>query len=162
MEQKKHKAAKDMVAGFLLVILGIYIAVQAVNMRIYNTFFDGPGFFPLIVGIVIAVLGVVLAFIGIRLGGVKELKEVCNATFVKKFITGDETVRVLVLIAMMVIYIYVLLGRMHFILSTSIYLVANFLYLKANRHWWVSVIIAVAASAIVYYAFKMGFGITMP
>ena len=105
--------------------------------------------------------GRILAFIGFKLGGVKQLKEVCNGPFLKAFITGEGTVRVVILTAMMVIYIWVLLGRIHFIASTSIYLAANFLYLKANRKWWMSIIIAVAPSAIVYYAFKLGFGITM-
>ncbi len=161
-EKKERSAAKDFVSGLLLVIFGIFIVVDALNMKIYNTFLDAPGFFPAIVGGVIILLGAVLAFIGFKLGGAKELKEVLNGPFLKQFITSDGTVRVLILIAMMVVYIWVLLGRMHFIIATSIYLIANFLYLKALKQWWLSIIIAVAMSAIVYYAFKLGFSITMP
>ena len=62
----------------------------------------------------------------------------------------------------MVVYIYGLLGRVHFIIATSIYLIANFLYLKATKQWWLGIIIAVAMSVIVFYAFKLGFGISMP
>ena len=160
-EKKQRNAAKDMVCGILLVIFGIYIIVDALNMKVYNIFIDAPGFFPTIVGAVIAILGGVLAFIGIKVGGVAELKEVCDGKFLKQFITSDGTVRVLILIAMMVVYIWVLLGRMHFIISTSIYLIANLLYLKATKQWWLSIIIAVASSAIVYFAFLYGFGIPM-
>ena len=85
-----------------------------------------------------------------------------NGAFLKAFVTSDATVRVLILILMMVVYIWGLLGRMHFIIATSIYLIANFLYLKAMKQWWISIIIAIAMSAIVYYAFKLGFSITMP
>lgn len=161
-EKKERNAAKDFVSGIVLVIFGAFILFDAMNMKIYNTFLDAPGFFPAIVGGVIIVLGAILAFIGYKLGGFAELKEVCNGEFLKQFITGEGTVRVLILIAMMVIYIWGLLGRMHFIIATSIYLVANFLYLKAMKQWWISIIIAVAMSAIVYYAFQLGFGITMP
>ena len=161
-EKKERNAAKDFVSGILLVILGIFILFDAMSMKIYNTFLDAPGFFPAIVGGVIIVLGAILAFIGYKLGGLTELKEVLNGAFLKQFITSDGTVRVLILIAIMVIYIWGLLGRMHFIIATSIYLIANFLYLKALKQWWLSIIIAVAMSAIVYYAFKLGFGITMP
>ena len=163
MQQKKERnAAKDFVSGLLLVLLGIFIMFDAMGMKVYNTFLDAPGFFPAIVGGVIIVLGAVLAFIGYRLGGLTELKEVMNGAFLKDFVTGESTVRVLILIAFMVVYIWGLLGRMHFIIATSIYLIANFLYLKAMKQWWLSIIIAVAMSAIVYYAFKLGFGITMP
>ena len=161
-EKKERNAAKDFVSGILLVILGIFILFDAMSMKIYNTFLDAPGFFPAIVGGVIIVLGAILAFIGYKLGGLAELKEVLNGAFLKQFITSDGTVRVLILIAIMVVYIWGLLGRMHFIIATSIYLIANFLYLKALKQWWLSIIIAVAMSAIVYYAFKLGFGITMP
>lgn len=160
-EQKQRNAAKDLVSGILLVLFGVYIVVDALGMKVYNTFIDAPGFFPTIVGAIIALLGGILAFIGFKLGGAGELREVLNGPFLKQFITSDSTVRVVVLIAMMVVYIWVLLGRMHFIIATSIYLIANFLYLKANKHWWMSIIIAVATAVIVYYAFKLGFGIMM-
>jgi len=161
-DKKERSAAKDFVSGLLLVLFGIFIVVDALNMKIYNTFLDAPGFFPAIVGGVIILLGAILAFIGYRLGGMKELKEVLNGTFLKQFVTSDGTVRVLILILMMIVYIWGLLGRMHFIIATSIYLIANFLYLKATKYWWLSIIIAVGMSAAVYYAFKIGFSITMP
>lgn len=163
MQKKKERnAAKDFVSGILVVLFGIFLIVDSLQMKVFNTFLDAPGFFPVIVGVVLIVLGAVLAFIGFKLGGINELKEVLDTAFLKQFITSDGTVRVLILIAMMVIYIWILLGRMHFIISTSIYLTANFLYLRATKHWWVSIIIAVATSAIVYYVFDIGFGITMP
>lgn len=163
MEKKnERKAAKDFASGIIVIVIGILIIIDSLNMKVFNTFLDAPGFFPVIVGGVIIVLGGALAFIGFRLGGAGELKEVMNVKSLKEGITGDESIRVLILIALMFVYIWVLLGRMHFILSTSIYLTANFLYLKATKHWWVSLIIAAATSTIVYYAFKLGFGITMP
>ena len=160
-EPKKRNAAKDLVSGVLLVCFGVYIIVDALNLKVYNTFIDAPGFFPTIVGAVIAVLGGILVFIALKLGGLRELKEVCNGKSLKAFLTDEATLRVVILIAMMVVYIWVLLGRVHFIAATSVYLIANFLYLKALERWWMSVIVAVATSAIVYYVFKLGFGIIM-
>jgi hypothetical protein len=163
MEEKKNRnAAKDLFCGILLVLFGIYIVVTSLGMKVYNTFIDAPGFFPTIVGAVIILLGGLLAFTGAKLGGFKELKEICNAEFLKAFFTSDSTIRVVILVAMMAVYIYILLGRVHFIIATSVYLIANFLYLRATKQWWLSILIAVAMSAIVYYAFKLGFGITMP
>ena len=163
MEEKKNRnAAKDLFCGILLVLFGVYIIVTSLGMKVYNTFIDAPGFFPTIVGAVIILLGGLLAFTGAKLGGIQEMKEICNVAFLKDFFTNDSTIRVVILVAMMAVYIYVLLGRVHFIIATSIYLIANFLYLRATKQWWVSVLIAVSMSAIVYYAFKLGFGITMP
>ena len=66
-DKKERNAAKDFVSGLLLVLFGIFIVVDALNMKIYNTFLDAPGFFPAIVGGVIILLGAILAFIGFRL-----------------------------------------------------------------------------------------------
>lgn len=163
MEEKKNRnAAKDFFCGILLVLFGIYVIIDSLNMKVYNTFLDAPGFFPTIIGGVLVVLGAVLAFIGFKLGGAKELKEVLNAQFIKEFVASDSTVRVLILVAFMVWYIWILLGRLHFIDATTIYLFVTFMYLKATKNWAVSLIIAVAVSVAVYYAFKLGFGITMP
>jgi len=163
MEEKKARnAAKDLFCGVLLVLFGIYVIIDSLNMKVYNTFIDAPGFFPTLIGAVLVLLGGILAFIGFKLGGARELKEVFSGAFIKEFITSDSTIRVVILVAMMVVYIYVLLGRVHFIIATSIYLIANFLYLKATKQWWLGIIIAVAMSVIVYYAFKLGFGISMP
>lgn len=160
--QKKRNAAKDFASGIALVLFGIYIIIESLNMKVYNTFIDAPGFFPLIIGIVLTVLGAILTVIGYKTGGVAELKEVLNGKFLKAFAKDDTTIRVLILLAMMVVYMYILVGRIHFILATTIYLTANFLYLKALKKWWVSIIVAVVASVVIYYAFQLGLGITMP
>ncbi len=158
----KKKSAADLFSGIVMVVLGVYIVIEALGMKVYNTFVDAPGFFPTIVGAIIAVLGAILAFIGCKLGGWSALRQTLTPTNLKAVVTRESTVRVLILVGMMVVYIWGLLGRIHFIASTSIYLAANFLYLKANKRWWLSIIIAVATAAIVYYAFKLGFGISMP
>ncbi len=163
MEEKKNRnAAKDLFCGALLVLFGIYIVVTSLNLKVYNTFLDAPGFFPTIVGAAIAILGAILAFIGFKLGGAGQLKEVFSGASLVRFFKNEGTIRVIILVAMMFIYIWVLLGRVHFIIATSIYLIANFLYLKATEKWWLGIIIAIAMSIIVFYAFKLGFGISMP
>lgn len=155
--------AKDLVFGFLLTAFGIFVIIDSLNMKIYKSFIDAPGFFPFIIGCALVVFGVVQTIIAVRSNGLKELKDVLSIGYLKNVLCNNRTIRVLILLGMMVIYIYVLLGRIHFILATSLYLTANFLYLKAfDRRWWLSFIVAVAASAAVYYGFRYGFKITLP
>lgn len=162
MEEKKRSAAKDCVVGILLAVFGVYVVVESLGMKIYNSFIDAPGFFPLIIGVVLTMLGVILAVIGIKAGGGKELKEILNPQFLKGFIKNDGTIRVLILLGMMAIYVYVLLGRIPFVAATSIYLAANFFYLHACKHWWSAILIAIVASFAVYFAFRYGFSIMLP
>ena len=162
MEEKKRGAAKDLVVGIVLAAFGVYVMAESLSMKIYNSFIDAPGFFPLIIGAVLTVLGAILAVTGVKAGGGRELKEILNLKFLKRFIKNASTLRVLILLGMMAIYVYVLLGRIPFVAATSIYLAANFFYLRACKHWWSAIIIAVVASFAVYFAFRYGFSIMLP
>lgn len=168
MGDKKRTAAMDLVFGVALVVFGIYVIISSLGMKYMHSFIDGAGFFPLIIGCVLTVLGALLAFTGIKLGGLKELKEVCTAKFVVDFFKNDGTIRVLILLAMMIIYMYVLIGLIGFNYATMIYLFCNFMYLQAFKKvgpipgWVIALIVSVALPFVVYYAFKMGLGVTLP
>ena len=167
-EQKKRSAAIDMVFGILLVFFSIYIIFSSLHMKFLKSFIDGAGFFPLIIGVVLVLLGAVLTFIGIKAGGVAELKEVLSTRFLKAFIKDDGTLRVLILVAMMAVYIFLLLELIGFLYATPIYLFVTFMYLKACKKlgpipgWMMAAIISVATSMIVYHAFRLGLGVTLP
>lgn len=47
--------------GFAFLILGIYVSVEALSWQVYNHEGPGPGFFPLVYGCAMAVLGFILA-----------------------------------------------------------------------------------------------------
>ncbi len=166
-EGKNRNAAINTALGAILVVFSIYVIISSLGMKYFRQFIDGAGFFPLIIGIVLLGLGGVLTFIGIRAGGFAELKEVLTGSFILAFIKNENTVRVLILLAQMAIYVFVLLGNIPFVWSTTIYLFVTFLYLKAfNRTWiipgWVlALITSLATSFIVFYAFKLGLGLTL-
>lgn len=169
MENKnERKAAKDLGFGLFLVLFGIYIIVSSSQMKFLKTFTDGAGFFPMIIGVVLTGLGAVLAFIGFRTGGVAELKEVLNGTFLKAFIADERFLRVIILLAMMVVYVFVLLDLLGFLIASPIYLFATFLYLRACESkgpvpgWVISLIVSVLTTVVVYYAFKLGLGVILP
>ena len=69
---------------------------------------------------------------------------------------------------MMVIYMFVLIGNIHFIIATSIYVFATYMYLGACKKFWVipgwavALIISVVSSAAIYYGMKIFLGVTMP
>ena len=168
MKKNNREPALYVVFGLFLIIFGAYIVITSFGLKYFNSFIDGAGFFPCIIGSCLILFGIVLLFTAIKLGGVKQLKESLTGNNVKSFIKDDGTIRVLILIAMMVIYMFVLIGNIHFILATSIYIFANYMYLDACKKIWVipawavRAITAVLASTAVYYGMKIFLGITMP
>lgn len=156
-----RKAAGDFVIGILLVIGGIYVMIEALNMKVFRNFTDAPGFFPLFLGGILALLGAILALQSLRNGAWPALKVVFSKENLKDFIKNDRTLRAIILIALMVIYVYILIGRMHFAIATMLYLTSTMLYLKATK-WWKILIISAIATAFVCVAFQYGFRVPLP
>ena len=159
--KKNREPALDVVFSVPLIIFGIYIVLTSLGLKYFNSFIDGAGFFPCIIGSVLILLGAVLLYTGVKLGGVSQLKEIMNAESVKSFVKNDATIRVLILIAMMAIYMFVLIGNIHFVFAT-------YMYLGACKKFWVipgwavALIISVVSSAAIYYGMKIFLGVTMP
>lgn len=169
MDNKKNREpALDVVFGIALIIFGVYVIITSLGLKYFTSFIDGAGFFPCIIGSCLTLFGIVLLYTAVRLGGVKMLKESLTADGVKGFFKNDATIRVFILVAMMVIYMFVLIGNVHFILATSLYIFANYMYLDACKKIWVipawavRAITAVVASSAVYYGMMIFLGITMP
>lgn len=60
------KSQRDFFAGLMFTVIGVGFAVGATNYTIGTGARMGPGYFPLLLGIVLAVLGVVVMLLGLR------------------------------------------------------------------------------------------------
>jgi len=58
----KIKSQRDFVAGLLFVIVGVVFAVGAMNYTFGTSAKPGPGYFPLLLGVVLCALGAVVLF----------------------------------------------------------------------------------------------------
>lgn len=56
------KSQKDFFSGLVFVVVGVAYAIGATNYKIGDGARMGPGYFPLLLGILLAVLGVVVIF----------------------------------------------------------------------------------------------------
>lgn len=160
MEKEKGMTG-DIIMGFLLMISGVAIAVVALGMKVFRSFLDGPGFFPLILGCIFVLLGAALAVPALRKVGFSTVKETFSKSNLLAFIKHEMTLRVFIILALMFGYTYILIGRINFMVATSIYLFLTMLYIKSTK-WWIALIISVAASLLISLTFKYGFRIPLP
>jgi len=160
-EEKKRIPAGDFVIGVILTAFGIYVIVAALNMRVFQTILDAPGLFPFILGLILTLLGVLLLYSAFKLGALKQLKEMTAAGYRKEMVSRFAFQRVVVMTLLMIAYIFLLIGRLHFIAATFVYLAVTFFYLKASGKVMVLVIAALTA-LIIGYSFRVFFGIPLP
>jgi len=157
----KRISAADFVTAILFLILGPIINYVSLNMRVYRNFLDAPGFFPMILGIVIVLLGVILMASALKRNGVEELKAVLRNNEIVKGLKSEEMIRALIIVGIMAVYIFGLVGRINFTLATFLYLAVTMMYLKATKVVNI-VLISLISAIVISYSFGSLFNIPLP
>lgn len=161
MSQIKKTGTSDLIMGVLLFVFGIYLIVESLGMKVFNTFLDAPGFFPLILGIIFCLFGIVMFNGALKGGSVEAAKKTFHKDSLKALILKPETKRVVILSFFMVVYIYGLIGRIHFTIATTLYLLVTFWYLKSTN-WLKNIIISVLSGVLISVIFQYVFKIPLP
>ncbi len=131
MEKTNKMASADLLMGIFLIIFGIITIRASLNMKVYKTFLDAPGFFPFILGIIFIFLGSIMTFSSFRRKGYQQIMSNLNKFNVTHLFQNIQFRRVMTLIFLMVIYIFVLIDRIDFTLATALYLFFTLYYLKS-------------------------------
>ena len=161
MIKTEKMAAADLIMGILLVIFGGILIWSSLNMKIYKTFLDAPGFFPFILGIIFIGLGILMTFSSLRRKGYEHLTQGIKKFNIYNLLQNVQFKRVIILIALMIFYIFVLVDRIHFTIATTIYLFLTLYYLKSTSLIKI-IIISVATSFLISTFFTEFFEIPLP
>jgi len=162
-ESTKRLRSLDFFMGTGFTVIGFYVMFDGYTAFVSPALVTveksvNPGVTTLFVGGFLALLGVVLALIGLRGSGNPLLKaaEVISETLRKKsFLKG---VLAMVCIG---IYFFIFWGRIPYILSTFIFL-AGMMFLFKGGAWWKIGIVSGATVAIIWYVFGVLAMIPLP
>ena len=138
MSQLKKTTTSDLVMGVLLFAFGIFLIVESLGMKVYNSFLDAPGF--------------------LRGGSVEAAKNTFTKAALTTLFLNPQSKRVVILSFFMVVYIFGLIGRVHFAIATFLYLFVTFFYLKSTtlvKNIIISAISALVIGAVFQYVFKI-------
>jgi len=159
MESKKHF---DFLASLALMLLGAYVSLEGFN--IYRDagelFYVSPGFFPIVLGIVLAFCSVLMLASSLKDGGLKKRLADIRLWW-KESVRAQATLVTLGGVLIMFVYTFLLLRFMPFWLASFIFLVAIMLYLRSSKAVRILIISALTMGAIVVF-FQVGFGIPLP
>jgi Tripartite tricarboxylate transporter TctB family len=101
-----HKARKELVAGAVFVAFGLAFAVASARYEIGTALRMGPGYFPLVLGGVLVLLGIAIIVTGLTAGGDEDLGPVpwrAAALLVAAIVFFGVTVRGLGLVPALVV-----------------------------------------------------------
>ncbi|GHS86552.1 hypothetical protein AGMMS49957_04890 [Synergistales bacterium] len=160
MPKTQKLAGADFITAILLIILGVSFSVEALRMRVYQTFLISPGFFPLILGVLFVFFGLFLIYRSSRRGGFADAKRILTSDNLKKSLSSPVFKKGFTVFLLILAYV-ALLGKIEFVYLSIGYLIFTFLFLKAGK-WYLIIPVAVVAPVLVQLAFVHLFRIPMP
>lgn len=131
MEDKDKLRKADIVTGIILVALGLFIISEAFEMPmqasyggVQNVWYVSPALMPLIIGAALVILGVVLSVNGARYFGWSNTVRMAKG-MVRLRGAGaltPKTLRAVMVVVLLIIYVYLNVPRVDFFLSTWLFL----------------------------------------
>lgn len=68
----KHLKNRDVLSGLVFIAIGVFVAVKAYNEYTLGTLARmGPGYFPMLIGVVLALIGVVVVALALNVKGLE-------------------------------------------------------------------------------------------
>jgi len=159
MESKKHF---DFLASFVLIALGVYVILAGMGIvkDAGEIFYVSPGFFPVMLGLVLVLCSFLLLASSLKGAGFSQRRKELKVWWQTK-VHDPNSIKTLVGIGIMLVYTYGLLRLMPFWLASGIFLVALMLYLRSTSVVRILIISAGSIAAIVVF-FQIGFGVPLP
>lgn len=150
----KPNGTGDILIAVVFIVFGVLMTMGALNFRWSPRMgiITAPAFTPILLSVMVTVLSIVLIVRTLIRYGVPDVKAWCFTV-----ICDERMRRSAVLILFTGIYI-VMVGRLHFLLATTIYLFAMFWYLKLGRLWIVllsAVVAGLFVSVFIPGVFRM-------
>jgi hypothetical protein len=155
-------AGADFITAVLLALFGAGLLVGSLNMktRAAYMFWISPGFFPMILGGLFIFFGLLQMYTSSRRGGCQDALRILSAANLKRGFTSPIFKKGGVVFLLILGYVS-LLKTVDFVPLSMGYLFLTFLFLKAEKWYWL-IVIAAAAPFIVQLVFNHLFRIPMP
>jgi hypothetical protein len=140
----KSKDTRDIIGGFALVALGLFAALYAQRYEIGELQEMGPGYFPVALGILLAILGLFIAI----------------PAFFREGTSIEIEWKSLLWVLLSIAIFAIALTTAGLIIATILSVLAATVPSKSS--WKTRVILALCVAAITYSVFLFGLGMVLP
>jgi len=170
----------DWWCGLAIILISLFFIGGSLAMPWSDKGFNwsgAPGLTPLVLAVLLGIPGIILMgrsrrnpefYERLEKSLAENIVEEEDAREAEKPIGGElpgflqsERIRMLLVIVLCAVYTFLLLGRLHYIAATAIF-VAAFILVFRGAGWLKSGIIAVLVAVCVWLAFQQGLGVFLP
>jgi len=158
MNNKKMDKA-DFICSIILIIFSFFMIYNCIIMPKYEEWglYATPSMPPLIFSAILLIMGIILLRRSISVQGYKiqikknHLLRLYHSVAVRRF----------TITLSLVIFYSFLLGKIHFVIISAIYIFVN-IYIFKGIVWWVNFIISITTSFAIWLLFKVIFLVPLP
>lgn len=137
MEDKKKKTAKtDIVAGIGLILFALYCLWEGMSMPVKqltgdpSRFYGAPGFFPVVLSVLIIIGSVIMIYQGFRdSGGIQKEDLQAAADYLK----SAQFFRLMLAVGLLAVYVFGMLGRLDYYAATFIFLAVTMILFQPKQ-----------------------------
>lgn len=161
------KARTNVIFGLILALVSLVVAIESLRMPTYSHL-DGiwaaPGLLPFFLSVSLLLMGIAVMVSGLKAGNQKFWEYFKR----KEKLTQSERegwLRLGLAVILTVFYIFVLLGRTHYVFSTAVYLfsfICCFTKGGVKQKVIKPLVIAILTSVVINYVFSKIFLIPLP
>jgi len=149
----------DFISSIIIIVFSLFLIYNCIIMPKYKEWglYATPGMPPFIFSAILLIMGIILLRRSISKQGYKirikreHLLRLYHSIAVKRFTIALS----------LVIFYSFLLGKVHFVIISAIYIFIN-IYIFKGAIWWINFIISITTSFVIWLLFKVIFLIPLP
>lgn len=155
----KKMAKADFICSIIIIVFSLFVIYNCIIMPKYEEWglYATPGMPPFIFSSILLIMGIILLRRSIFVQGYKiRIKKdylLC--------LYHSVAVRRFTIALSLVIFYSFLLGKIHFVIISAIYIFVN-IYIFKGTVWWINFIISIATSFAIWLLFKVIFLVPLP
>ena len=150
----KKMAKADFICAIIIIVFSLFVIYNCIIMPKYEEWglYATPGMPPFIFSSILLIMGMILLRRSISKQGYKirikreHLLRLYHSIAVKRFTIALS----------LVIFYSFLLGKVHFVIISAIYIFIN-IYIFKGAIWWINFIISITTSFVIWLLFKVIF-----
>ncbi len=145
---------KDKLMGSIFAGVGLFFLIEALRMPTENIygFYGAPGVVPVVFSSLVILLSLIMVF--------RKRPQSMSSTKIEKSIARIELTRLLLWVGIFLLYVY-LLGKINFIVLTSVFLSVTPMLFYRNKIW-ILPILGVITTYGIFYIFAKVFYLPIP
>ncbi len=155
----KKMAKADFICSIIIIVFSLFMIYNCIIMPKYEEWglYATPGMPPFIFFSILLIMGIILLRRSVFLRGYKiqikkdHLLRLYHSVAVRRFAVALS----------LVIFYSFLLGKIHFVIISAVYIFTN-IYIFKGTIWWINFIISIATSFAIWLLFKVIFLVPLP